>query len=119
MSASPRARRDERGARPGRSRSDRGAAGRYDILRLRAPNPGPLTLSGTNTWVVGRAPAWVVDPGPLLDEHVERLLDAIDARGGLGGVALTHDHADHSEAVRALCSSSARRRWRPGAATST
>ena len=74
----------------------------YDILRVRAPNPGLLTLSGTNTWVVGRRPAWVVDPGPLLDEHIERLSAAIDARGGLGGVALTHDHHDHAEAVRPL-----------------
>jgi glyoxylase-like metal-dependent hydrolase (beta-lactamase superfamily II) len=74
----------------------------YDILRLRAPNPGLLTLSGTNTWVVGRRPAWVVDPGPLLDEHLARTCAAIDARGGLGGVVLTHDHHDHSEAVGAL-----------------
>jgi glyoxylase-like metal-dependent hydrolase (beta-lactamase superfamily II) len=71
----------------------------YDILRLRAPNPGPVTLSGTNTWVVGRRPAWVVDPGPLIEEHLDRLFAAIDARGGLGGVVLTHDHHDHSEAV--------------------
>jgi glyoxylase-like metal-dependent hydrolase (beta-lactamase superfamily II) len=74
----------------------------YDILRVRAENPGPLTLSGTNTWVVGRTPAWVVDPGPLLDEHLTRLSAAIDARGGLGGVALTHDHHDHTEAVKPL-----------------
>ena len=40
------------------------------ILRVRARNPGPLTLSGTNTWLVGRDPAWVVDPGPLMDEHL-------------------------------------------------
>ncbi|MGD1056833.1 MAG: MBL fold metallo-hydrolase [Solirubrobacteraceae bacterium] len=74
----------------------------YDILRVRAANPGPLTLSGTNTWVVGRSPAWVVDPGPMLDEHITRLSAAIDARGGLGGVVLTHDHHDHAEAVRPL-----------------
>src|SRR5271156_4806570 len=74
----------------------------HQIARLRAPNPGPLTLSGTNTWVVGRGPAWVVDPGPLLDSHLELLLGAVDARGGLGGGGLTHDHGDHSEAVRAL-----------------
>jgi len=74
----------------------------YDILLVRAPNPGPLTLTGTNTWVVGRRPAWIVDPGPLIGEHLTRLLAAIDARGGLGGVVLTHDHRDHSEAVGAL-----------------
>jgi glyoxylase-like metal-dependent hydrolase (beta-lactamase superfamily II) len=75
---------------------------RHEILRVRAPNPGLLTLSGTNTWVVGRRPAWVVDPGPLIDSHIERLLAAIDARGGLGGVALTHDHHDHAEAADTL-----------------
>jgi glyoxylase-like metal-dependent hydrolase (beta-lactamase superfamily II) len=74
----------------------------HDVLRLRAPNPGALTLSGTNTWVLGHAPAWVVDPGPLLEEHLTRIFAALDARGGLGGVALTHDHEDHSEAVGAL-----------------
>jgi|SRR5271165_3202722 len=75
---------------------------RYGILRLRAPNPSPFTLTGTNTWVVGTEPAWVVDPGPLVQEHLERLSAAIEDRGGLGGIALTHDHADHAEAVRAL-----------------
>ncbi len=74
----------------------------YDIMRVRAPNPGPLTLSGTNTWLVGRRPTWVVDPGPLIDEHLARLSEAIESRGGLGGVVLTHDHHDHSEAARAL-----------------
>jgi glyoxylase-like metal-dependent hydrolase (beta-lactamase superfamily II) len=74
----------------------------YDIGLVRAPNPGPLTLTGTNSWVVGRSPAWVVDPGPLIDEHVAALRRAIDERGGLGGVVLTHDHRDHSEAARAV-----------------
>lgn len=72
------------------------------VLRLRAENPGPLTMSGTNSWVVGRDPAWVVDPGPGLAAHLERLTIALRERGGLGGIALTHDHIDHSEAVAAL-----------------
>lgn len=74
----------------------------YDIQLVRAPNPGPLTLTGTNTWVVGRRPAWVVDPGPLLEEHLSSLFEAIEEREGLGGVVLTHDHHDHSEAATAL-----------------
>jgi glyoxylase-like metal-dependent hydrolase (beta-lactamase superfamily II) len=73
-----------------------------DVLRLRAGNPGPLTMSGTNSWVVGRDPAWVVDPGPALPEHLEALTTALSERGGLGGIALTHDHIDHSEAVGPL-----------------
>ncbi|MGA9876245.1 MAG: MBL fold metallo-hydrolase [Solirubrobacteraceae bacterium] len=76
--------------------------GRRGVLRVRAPNPGPLTMSGTNSWVVGSDPAWVVDPGPALAEHLQRLTQAVTQRGGLGGVALTHDHIDHSEAVAAL-----------------
>ncbi len=84
------------------ARSDAGLLRDYDILRLRAPNPGPLTLTGTNTWIVGRRPAWVVDPGPLIDVHVRRLMAAIDARGGLGGVVLTHGHEDHDEALETL-----------------
>jgi glyoxylase-like metal-dependent hydrolase (beta-lactamase superfamily II) len=75
---------------------------RRDVLRLRANNPGPLTMSGTNSWVVGRDPAWVVDPGPALAEHQEVLAAALVQRGGLGGIALTHDHIDHSESVAAL-----------------
>ncbi len=74
----------------------------YDIELVRAPNPGPLTLSGTNSWLVGRSPSWVVDPGPLLDDHLAALEAAIASRGGLGGVVLTHDHNDHSEAARTL-----------------
>ncbi|HEX4115366.1 MAG TPA: MBL fold metallo-hydrolase [Solirubrobacteraceae bacterium] len=72
------------------------------VLRLRAENPGPLTMSGTNSWVVGRDPAWVVDPGPELAAHLECLITALEGRGGLGGIVLTHDHIDHSEAVASL-----------------
>jgi glyoxylase-like metal-dependent hydrolase (beta-lactamase superfamily II) len=74
----------------------------HGVVRLRADNPSPLTLSGSNSWIVGRDPAYLVDPGPALQEHLEQLVAALDARGGLGGIALTHDHFDHSEGVQAL-----------------
>lgn len=74
----------------------------HDVVGIRAENPGPLTLTGTNTWIVGRDPAWVVDPGPDLSEHVAAVLKAAGERGGLGGIVLTHDHADHAGAVEAL-----------------
>lgn len=73
-----------------------------DWERVRADNPGPLTLSGTNTWLIGRDPCWVVDPGPALEAHVEAVAAAVAQRGGAGGIALTHDHADHGAAVAAL-----------------
>ena len=73
-----------------------------EIVGIRAANPGPFTLSGTNSWIVGRDPAWLVDPGPALDEHLAAMTEEIERRGGLGGIVLTHDHADHSEAVPAM-----------------
>lgn len=75
---------------------------RLGVLRLRAPNPGPFTLSGTNTWVIGRDPAWVIDPGPAVAEHLQALLAALDRLGGLGGIAVTHEHSDHVEALGQL-----------------
>lgn len=74
----------------------------HDVTLVRAGNPGPLTLSGTNSWVVGRDPCWIVDPGPALDEHRDALLSEVSARGGLGGIAITHDHGDHGELAAAL-----------------
>lgn len=74
----------------------------HDIVGVRASNPGPFTLTGTNSWIVGRDPAWLVDPGPALDEHVEEVLELAKRRGGLAGIALTHDHADHAEATGAV-----------------
>lgn len=74
----------------------------HDVALIRADNPSPLTLEGTNTYVVGRGPAWVVDPGPDLAEHARAVLAEVNARGGLGGIALTHGHADHSGAVPLL-----------------
>jgi len=76
--------------------------GHPEILRIVAPNPGPMTLEGTNTYVVGDAPAYVIDPGPADDGHVAEIKAAAEARGGLGGVLLTHSHGDHAEAAALL-----------------
>lgn len=74
----------------------------HDLVGIRAANPGPFTLSGTNSWFVGRGPTWLVDPGPADDEHLAALWAEIVPRGALGGIALTHDHPDHAAAVRAI-----------------
>ena len=75
---------------------------RAGIGCLHAANPGPLTLTGTNSWVLGRDPCWVVDPGPDLDEHLEALGEEVRRRGGAGGIAVTHSHADHAAGVEGL-----------------
>ena len=80
------------------------AGGRFgDHARcVLAPNPGIMTLDGTNTWVLrahegGRSV--VVDPGPLDQGH----LDAVaEAAGDVAAVLLTHGHVDHSEGARAF-----------------
>ena len=73
------------------------------LLRVLAPNPGPMTLDGTNTWVLGlgAGPVLVIDPGPAGGGHHERVLAAIGGRG-VAGVALTHMHPDHSEGAWTL-----------------
>jgi glyoxylase-like metal-dependent hydrolase (beta-lactamase superfamily II) len=68
---------------------------------VRADNPGPMTLDGTNTYVLrrpGAAVAVVVDPGPLDEAH----LAAVAEHGPVGLVLLTHGHPDHAEGARRL-----------------
>jgi glyoxylase-like metal-dependent hydrolase (beta-lactamase superfamily II) len=61
---------------------------------IRADNPSPMTLEGTNTYVLSTSSGNVViDPGPLLDEH----LGAVAAQGAVAVTLLTHGHLDHSE----------------------
>jgi glyoxylase-like metal-dependent hydrolase (beta-lactamase superfamily II) len=74
-----------------------------EIIRIVAPNPGPMTLEGTNTYVVGaEGGAWVIDPGPDDERHLAAVREAAAARGGLAGIVLTHSHADHSAGVSRL-----------------
>jgi glyoxylase-like metal-dependent hydrolase (beta-lactamase superfamily II) len=63
------------------------------IRRVLAPNAGVYTLEGTNTWIVGRDPAFVIDPGPDIAEH---LADVAGEAGSVGAVLVTHDHPDHA-----------------------
>ena len=58
----------------------------HDVVGIRADNPGPFTLAGTNSWIVGRDRTWLVDPGPAIEAHTRALVDEIGARGGLAGI---------------------------------
>ncbi|HEX5089332.1 MAG TPA: MBL fold metallo-hydrolase [Nocardioides sp.] len=67
-----------------------------------APNPGLMTLDGTNTWVLtepGASRSIVVDPGPIEDGHVDEL---DEQTGDVALVLLTHRHFDHSEVAAEL-----------------
>jgi glyoxylase-like metal-dependent hydrolase (beta-lactamase superfamily II) len=65
-----------------------------------APNPSPLTLDGTNTWLIaepGSAAAIVIDPGPLDEGHLLRVRDLAEQAGQrVALIVLTHRHSDHS-----------------------
>jgi glyoxylase-like metal-dependent hydrolase (beta-lactamase superfamily II) len=74
------------------------------VTRVLAPNPSPLTLEGTNTFVVadpGAGTAVVIDPGPAGEEHARRVLEACGGRE-VECVLLTHTHADHAEGAGAF-----------------
>lgn len=73
-----------------------------DVQLIVAPNPGPMTLEGTNTYLVGRGPAIVIDPGPEDRGHIEAVRKAGEERGGIEGVLVTHSHEDHVGGVELL-----------------
>ncbi|WP_214410017.1 MBL fold metallo-hydrolase [Sphaerisporangium fuscum] len=69
---------------------------------LLAPNPSPMTLEGTNTWVIGEPDATavlVVDPGPDDEEHLRRVAGHLAGRR-VEAILLTHGHDDHSGGAR-------------------
>ena len=67
------------------------------VWAITAPNPGLKTLAGTHTYVVGRSPAYVIDPGPDLPVHATRLSRLISVESvRIAGILLTHAHPDHA-----------------------
>ena len=67
------------------------------VVRVRAANPSPLTLDGTNSYIVD---GWIVDPGPSDPAHLQAIREAAGER--IEGVVLTHSHSDHSEGAEEL-----------------
>ena len=75
------------------------------VTLVRAPNPSPMTLTGTNSYVLdcGDGTALVIDPGPAIDRHVRALIETASAQHlGITRIALTHGHPDHALAAPAL-----------------
>jgi len=71
------------------------------ISRVLANNPGPFTFKGTGVYIVGSRDVAVIDPGPLLGEHVEALKRALDGKR-VTHILVTHTHSDHSPAAAPL-----------------
>ena len=73
---------------------------------LLAPNPSPMTLDGTNTWLIaepGSSSVVVVDPGPGDEGHLRRVrAEAVAGDRRVAGILLTHGHPDHSQGAARL-----------------
>lgn len=68
------------------------------VTRLTAPNPGLMTGPGTNSYLVGGVA--VIDPGPAIDSHIEKII--AETKGSLRWILCTHTHLDHSPAAAAV-----------------
>jgi glyoxylase-like metal-dependent hydrolase (beta-lactamase superfamily II) len=72
------------------------------LVRLTAPNPGLMTGPGTNSYLIGFSELAVIDPGPADERHLAALLAAVEARGTLRTILVTHTHLDHAPGAAAL-----------------
>jgi glyoxylase-like metal-dependent hydrolase (beta-lactamase superfamily II)/8-oxo-dGTP pyrophosphatase MutT (NUDIX family) len=70
------------------------------VTRIIAPNPGMMTGPGTNTYLVGEEALAVIDPGPLIPSHLQRIVEA--GKNKIRWILCTHTHLDHSPAAAAL-----------------
>jgi glyoxylase-like metal-dependent hydrolase (beta-lactamase superfamily II) len=65
-----------------------------NIRSITAPNPGPFTLDGTRTYLLGEST--VIDPGPAIDAHVRAIIESIPT---VDRILITHRHGDHAPAA--------------------
>ncbi len=72
------------------------------VRRITAPNPGPMTLSGTQSYLVGAGEVVLIDPGPEDPTHREALLGALAAGERIVAILVTHSHRDHSAGAPGL-----------------
>ncbi|MGC2130711.1 MAG: MBL fold metallo-hydrolase [Candidatus Aquilonibacter sp.] len=84
------------------------------IALVRAPNPSPMTLTGTNSYVIdaGGGEALVIDPGPLIERHLDALMANASERDlRISTIAVTHGHPDHAPAAAPLASRTGASVW--------
>lgn len=80
------------------------------IRRVTANNPGGFTFTGTGTYIIGRGNVAVIDPGPLLDDHLKAIETALEGET-ITHILITHTHSDHSPAAKPLKESSGARTY--------
>ncbi|MGR3378597.1 MBL fold metallo-hydrolase [Salipiger abyssi] len=72
------------------------------LRRILAPNPSPMTLRGTNSYLLGTRGLAVIDPGPDDPAHLDALLAALRPGQHITHILVTHAHIDHSPLARPL-----------------
>ncbi len=71
------------------------------VRRIIADNPGPMTFTGTCTYVVGEGEVAIIDPGPDSPAHLAALLESL-GKERVRHILVTHTHRDHSAGAAAL-----------------
>lgn len=71
------------------------------VRRVTARNPSGFTFHGTGTYIIGRGEVAVIDPGPMIDEHIDALKTLL-AGERVTHILITHTHMDHSPAAAPL-----------------
>ena len=66
------------------------------LMRLIAPNPSPMTSTGTNTYILGRKELLIIDPGPNSEAHLRNIMEVIPNNTKVTHILITHSHLDHS-----------------------
>ncbi|EPX76181.1 MBL fold metallo-hydrolase [Salipiger mucosus] len=72
------------------------------LRRIVAPNPSPMTLRGTNTYLLGTRGVAVIDPGPDDSSHLDAIRAALHPGARVTHIVVTHAHRDHSALAPAL-----------------
>lgn len=69
---------------------------------ITAPNPSPMTFTGTQTYLLGEGSVVVIDPGPALPAHLKAIMAALAPGERVAQILVTHSHLDHSPLARVL-----------------
>jgi len=72
------------------------------VRRITAPNPSPMTFTGTQCYLVGHGQVAVIDPGPVSAAQTEAILAALAPGEEVAAILLTHTHIEHSPGAAAL-----------------
>jgi glyoxylase-like metal-dependent hydrolase (beta-lactamase superfamily II)/8-oxo-dGTP pyrophosphatase MutT (NUDIX family) len=85
------------------------------VIRVTAPNGGPMTGPGTNSYLLGSGTAWtVIDPGPAIASHLQVLQDTVAAQAPgarIERIVVTHTHRDHSPGAAPLAAATGAPVW--------